>query len=87
MFERTPESKCFLQFAEQKFYFISQSEPIFCHTVTKNFAYSLYMNDEFFKGFHYHVIASNDQLPDSFKCTASKTFQYTLPFHVFKTIY
>ena len=25
-------------------------------------------------GFHYNVIASNDQFPDSFKCTTSKQF-------------
>ena len=49
MFERTPESECFRQFAKQYLYFISQSEPIFGHTVTKNFAYSLHMNDVFVK--------------------------------------
>ena len=34
------------------------------------------MNDDFCKvpGSHYHVIASDDQLPDSFKSTSSKPF-------------
>ena len=74
MVERTPED--IRQFAKQYSYFICRSEPIFDHTVKKNFAYSLHMIDDFFKvpGSHYHVIASNDQLPDSFKSTASKTF-------------
>ena len=74
MVERTPEYPC--QFAKQYRYFICRSEPIFDHTVTKNFAYCLQMNDDFCKatGSHYHVIASNDQLPDSFKSTASKLF-------------
>ena len=74
MVERTPEY--FRQFAKQYRYFICRCEPIFDHTVTKNFAYSLHMNDDFCKvpGSHYHVIASNDQLPGSFKSTASKPF-------------
>ena len=45
MVERTPEY--FRQFAKQYRYFICQSEPIFDHTVTKNFAYCLHMNDNF----------------------------------------
>ena len=74
MVERTPEYFC--QFAKQYRYPICQSEPIFDHTVTKNLAYSLHLNDNFCEvpGFHYHVIASNDQLTDSFKSTASKPF-------------
>ena len=60
MVERTPEH--FVQFANQYLYSICQSEPIFDHTVTKNFAYSLHMNYDFCKapGIHYHVFASND---------------------------
>ena len=68
----TPEY--FRQFAKQFRYFISRSESIFDHTVTNNFVYSLHMNDNFCKvpGSPYQLIASNDQLPDSFKSTASK---------------
>ena len=86
MVERTPEY--FRQFAEQYRYFISRSEPIFDHTVTKHFAYSLHMNDDFCKapGSHYHVIASNDQLPDSFKSTASKPFIIPCLFTCFKLL-
>ena len=64
------------QFAKQYRYFICRSEPIFDHTVTKNFAYCLQMNDDFCKapGSHYHVIASNDHFPDPFRSTASKLF-------------
>ena len=86
MVKRTPEY--FRQIAKQYRYFICQSEPIFDHTVTKNFAYSLHMNDDFCKvhGFHYHVIASNDQLPDSFKSTASKPFSIPCLFTCFKLL-
>ena len=82
--ERTPEY--FRQFAKQYRFFICQSEPIFDHTVTENFACSLHMNDNFCKlpGFHYHVIASNDQLPDFFKSTASKRFSIPCLFTYFK---
>ena len=74
MVERTPEF--FRQFSKQNRYFLCQSEPMFDNTVTKNFAYSLHMNDDFCKvpGSHYHVIASNDQLPNCFKSAASKLF-------------
>ena len=86
MVERTPEY--FRQFAKQYRYFICQSEPIFDHTVTKNFAYSLHLNDDFCKvpGFHYHVIASNDQFPDSFKSSASKPFIIPCLFTCFKLL-
>ena len=86
MVERTPEY--FRQFAKQYRYFICQSEPIFDHTVRKNFAYSLHMNDDFCKvpGFRYHFIASNGQLPDSFKSTASKTFIIPCLFTCFKLL-
>ena len=59
MVERTPEYFC--EFAKQCRYSMCQSESIFDHTVTKNFAYSLHMNDDFCKvpGVHYYVIASN----------------------------
>ena len=74
MVERRPDY--FRQFAKQYRYFICQSNPMFDHTVTKNFAYNLNVKDDFCKvpGFHYDVIASNDQLPDSLKSTASKQF-------------
>ena len=64
------------QFAKQYLYFICQREPKFDQTVTKNFAYSFHVNGEFCKvpGGHYHIIASNYQLPDTFKSTASKRF-------------
>ena len=86
MVERTPEY--FRQFANQCRYFICRFEPIFDHTVTKNFACSLHMNDNFCKvpGSHYHVIASNDQLPDSFKSTASKPFIIPGLFTCFKLL-
>ena len=35
-------------------------------------------------GFHYHVIASNDQLPDSFRSTACKPFSIHCLFTCFK---
>ena len=56
MVERTPEY--FRQFSKQYNYFICRSEPIFDHTITKNFAYSLNMNDDFCKvpGSHFQVI-------------------------------
>ena len=59
IFERTPEY--FREFAKQCRYCICQSEPIFDHTVTESFAYSLHKNDDFCKvpGVHYYVIASN----------------------------
>ena len=46
------------------------------------------MNDDFCKvpGFHYRVIASNDQLPDSFKSTASKPFNIPCFFTCFKPL-
>ena len=46
------------------------------------------MHDDFCKGpgFHYHVIASNDQLPDSFKSTASKPFVIPCLFTCFKLL-
>ena len=83
MVERTPEY--FRQCAKQYRYFICQSEPIFDLTKTRNFAYSLIMNDDFYKvpGFHYHVTASNDQLPDSFKSTAFKQFSIACIFTSF----
>ena len=86
MVERTPEY--FRQFSKQYRYFICRSQPIFDHSVTKNFAYSLHMNDDFCKvpGSHYHVIASNDQLPDSFKYTASKPFIIPFLFNCFKLL-
>ena len=86
MVERTPEF--FRQFSKQYRYFICRSEPIFDHTVTKNFAYSLHMKDNFCKvtGSHYHVIASNDQLPNSFKSTASKPFIIRCLFTCFKIL-
>ena len=86
MVERTPEY--FPQFVKQYRYFICQKEPIFDHRVTKNFAYSLHLNDDFCKvpGFHYHVIASNDQLPDSFKSSASKPFIIPCLFTCFKLL-
>ena len=37
-------------------------------------------------GFHYHVIASNDQLPDSFRSTASKPFSIHCLFTCFKVL-
>ena len=85
--ERTPEH--FRQFAKKYRHFICQSEPVFYQTVTKNFAYSLKLNDDFCNvpGFHCHVIASNKQIPDSLKSTASKTVKYTLSFHLFQTTY
>ena len=78
----------FRQFSKQYRYFICRSEPIFDHTVTKNVAYSLHMNDDFSKvpGSHYHVIASNGQLPDSFKSTASKPFIIHCFFTCFKLL-
>ena len=50
------------------------SEPIFNHKVTENFDYSLHMSYNFcnLPRYHYHVISSNDKLPDSFKSIASK---------------
>ena len=86
MVESTPEY--FPQFSKQYRYFICRSEPIFDHTVTHNFAYSLYMNDDFCKvpGSYYHVIASNDQLPNSFKSTASKAFIIPCLFTCFKLL-
>ena len=86
MFERAPEY--FHQFAKQYLYFICRIEHIFENTVTKNFAYSLHMNDDFCKvpGSHYHVNASNDQLPDSFKSTASKPFIIPCLFSCFKLL-
>ena len=86
MIERTPEY--FRQFTTQYRYFICQSESIYDHTVTKNFAYSLHMKDEFCKvpGSHYHDIASNDQLPDSFKSRASKPFILPCLFTCFKLL-
>ena len=46
------------------------------------------MNDNFCKvpGFHYHVIASNDQLPDSFTSAASKPFIIPFLFTYFKLL-
>ena len=46
------------------------------------------MNDDFCKvpGSHYHVIASNDQLPNSFKPTASKPFIVPCLFTCFKLL-
>ena len=84
--ERTPEY--FRQFSKQYRFFTCRSEPIFDHTVTKNFAYSLHMNEDFCKvpGSHYHVIASNDQLPKSFKSTASKPFIILCLFNCFKLL-
>ena len=75
------------QFAKQYRYFICQSESIFFHTVTKNFADSLHLNEKLCKvpGFNY-VIASNDQLPDSFKSTASKPFTMPCLFTCFKLL-
>ena len=86
MVERTPEY--FRQFSKQYRYYICRSEPIFDHTVTKNFAYSLHMNEDFCKvpGSHYHVIASSDQLPNSFKSTASKPFIIPCLFSCFKLL-
>ena len=86
MVERTPEF--FRLYSKQYRYFICRSEPIFHHTVTKNFAYSLHMNDDFCKvpGSHYHVIASNDQLPNSVKSTASKPFIVSCLFTCFKLL-
>ena len=86
MVERTPEY--FSQFAKQYRYFICQSQPIFDHTVTKKFANSVHMNDDFCKvpGFHYHVIASTYQFPDSFKSTASKPFSIPCLFTCFKLL-
>ena len=86
MVERTPEY--FRQYSKQYRYFICRSEPIFDHTVTQNFGYSLHMNDDFCKvpGSHYHVIASNDQLPNSFKSTASKPFIIPCLFTCFKLL-
>ena len=86
MVERTPVY--FRQFAKQYRYFICQSQPRFDHTVTKNFAYSFHMNDDFCKvpGFHYHVIASNDQLRDFFKFSASKPFSIPCLFTCFKLL-
>ena len=80
----THEHSC--QFAKQYRYFICQSEPIFDHAVPKNSAYSLRMNEDFCKvpGFHYHIIASNDQLSDFFKSTASNSFSITFLFTCFK---
>ena len=82
MVERTPEY--FRQFAEQYRFFICKSEP----KVTKNFPYNLRMNDNLCKvpGFHYYVIAFNDQLPDSFKSTASKPFIIPCLFTCFKLL-
>ena len=37
-------------------------------------------------GFHYHVFASKDQLPDSFKSTASKPFSITCLFNCFQLL-
>ena len=84
--ERTPEY--FRQLAKQYRYFICRCEPKFHHTVTKNFAYSLHMDDDFCRvpGSHYHVIASNDQLPDSFKSKASKQFIIHCLFTGFKLL-
>ena len=46
------------------------------------------MNEDFCKvpGFDYHVIASNDKLPDSFKSTASKLFSIPYLFTCFKVL-
>ena len=84
--ELTPEY--FRQFAKQYRNFLCQREHIFDHTVTKNFEYSLHMNDIFCKvpGLHYHVIASNDQLPDSFKSTAFKPLGLPCLFTCFKLL-
>ena len=86
MVERTPEY--FGQFAKHYRYFICQSDPMFDRTVTKNFAYSSHINGDFCKvpGFHYHIIASHDQLPDSFKTTASKPFSMPCIFTLFKLL-
>ena len=40
----------------------------------------------FVTGSHYHVIASNDQLPDSFKSTAPKPFIIPCFFTFFKLL-
>ena len=72
MFERTPEN--FSQFQKLFRYFICNSEPQFDSNLTKNFAYSQHKNEDHSKiqKFHYHVIASVDQLPQSFKNTSSE---------------
>ena len=46
------------------------------------------MNDNFCNvpGSHYHVIASNDQLPDSLNSTASKPFIIPCLFTCFKLL-
>ena len=87
MVGHTPEYFC--KFDKQYPYFICQSEPIFDHTVLKNFAYGLHMNDDFCKvpGLHYHVIVSNNQLPDSFKSTESKPFSIPCLFTCFKLLF
>ena len=63
--ERATEQ--FLQFVRQYRYFICQIEPIFNNKVTKSFDNILHMIDDSFKvpEFHYHVIASNEKLPES----------------------
>ena len=60
-------------------YFICNTEPQFDSNLTKNFAYSQHKNEDHCKiqQFHYHVIATFDQLPQSFKDTSSKP--YTIP--------
>ena len=77
MFERTPE--CFRQFQKLFRYFVCNSEPQFDSNLTKNFAYSQHKNEDHCKiqHIHCHVIASVDQLPQSFKDTSSKP--YTTP--------
>ena len=62
--------------------------PIFDPTLTKNFAYSLHMTDDFCNvpGSHYHVIGSNDQLPNFFKSTVSKPFIIPGLFTCFKLL-
>ena len=86
MVERT--ANYFRQFSKQYRYFICRSEPIFDQTLTKNFAYSLHMNEKFCKvpGSHYHNVTSNDQLPNSFKSTASKPFIIPCLFTCFKLL-
>ena len=86
MVERTPDY--IRLFAKQYCFFICRVEPKFDHTLTKNFTYSLHMNDDFCKvpGSHYHVINLNDQLRDSFKSTASKSIIISCLFPCFKLL-
>ena len=71
-FERTPEY--FRQLQKLFRYFICNSELQFDSNLTKNFAYSQHKNEDHCKiqQFHYHVLASVDQLPQSFKNTSSE---------------